>query len=574
MLELLMDNQPEKMSRRGFLKVLSLGGASLLIPKRIIPDEGKNLPGEYLWPHLTVEMLPEGEVKEVLQQIPNIVINSEGYLTSNGVRAPFAETDWSRENRRAINPDALVVHWSAHPNPEETTVSGLLYGYNEVRTSRDGSYEFITSAHATIGPYSLEQEASSEPDSHISILQTQAPRQGALTISSHLRSNLAPEHEAYINTVHPIDSMQVLFPFYGLSRTYNYLPNVLRGSGEDLNLRTVSLELVGQNFDSQEGHPNPQLIANTAGVIFAYMNKYPEIRFSNINGHFEIQIDKADPGKRFIAELRLLLALKVLIGENQTLKENFFGPFMTESGNLKEAAKRFFDFHWDYLVSSYWGNSKRVFEWESRTGFWNIYKTLFEEAPAQIADHFTLPVSSQGQEEIVYGNRFTEPEAHEGIDLNLQTSRRLIDEDLGHIIASTANGKVIFAGEIPGRPGLGKTIVIEHILPDGAKVLSLYAHLDQIGVSKGQVVRINENIASMGNSGGQVDSHLHFALFPASAKREKELNLYLQLSYQGEDVTPYFEDESGRIYIVPATAGRQFVESHYFEPLDFISEHN
>lgn len=88
------------------------------------------------------------------------------------------------------------------------------------------------------------------------------------------------------------------------------------------------------------------------------------------------------------------------------------------------------------------------------------------------------------------------------------------------------------------------------------------------------MVGLEEQIGAMGNSGGQPDSHLHFALMPAGSKREKELSLYLQLSYKGEEVNPYLEDEEGRIYTIPATVSRQTVEAYYFEPLSFIGENS
>jgi murein DD-endopeptidase MepM/ murein hydrolase activator NlpD len=363
-----------------------------------------------------------------------------------------------------------------------------------------------------------------------------------------------------------------LVELYDLPADYCYLFDVLNKSeGEDINRRTVSLELLGSYFDD-EGHPSPQLIANAAGTIVAYVKKYPEIKFANITGHFEIQMDKADPGKRFMAELRLILTLKVLQGDDEKLKDNLFSPFIKEGESRKDAIKRFLDFHWDYLVSSNWNRSLEVNKWEEEANYWNIYQKLFPENATPLTNGFILPVTPTGNKKLVIGNEFAEPQGHEGIDLNLQETRRIINEDLGSEISATANGKVIFADTIPGTLGLGRTIAIEHIV-EGTKVISIYSHLEDILVEKGDTVNMGKKIATMGNSGGQMDSHLHFAILPAATKRQKEFSHYLQLKYRGEDVDPYQEIENGRVFIVRSTTRREDIETSYFSPLPFIAEH-
>lgn len=562
-----------KLSRREFLKLAGAGAAFSMAPKFLKETPPPNQSSEKEWPQLVREKLPGGEVKEVLSMVPEINVDNDGNLESRGIRLPFAETQWSKKERTTIEPDAITVHWTGDTDPEGKYVLGVISGYNSVRYR--GSVEIVTSAHATIGVYPLEHNGPETQDTdYISILQTQRPENGQPTVSSHIRSVLVPENQAYDNRKHPINALGRMVELYDLPEDYCYLFDFLDNYNyEDANARTISLELLGSNFDSEEGHPPAQLIANTVGVILAYMEKYPDINFSNITGHHEIQMDKGDPGKLFMAELRLVLALKILEGNNERLKDNLFSPFYKEGDTKEETIKRFFDFHWDYVVNSRWSRPKEVYRWEKMTNYWNIYQSLFAKDAIPVADNFILPVEEHDGKRVVLGNGFAIPEAHEGVDLNLQETRRIINEDLGENISSIANGRVVFADKVYGVPGLGNTVVLEHIT-GGTKVLSLYAHLDEIKVDKGDIVEIGQNIATMGNSGGQMDSHLHFAIFPAATKREREFNHYLQLKYQGKEIGPDYEFETGQIYVVPHTTKEHEIFTYYFSPLSFIEERN
>lgn len=84
---------------------------------------------------------------------------------------------------------------------------------------------------------------------------------------------------------------------------------------------------------------------------------------------------------------------------------------------------------------------------------------------------------------------------HKGIDL---TSSNLT-------IKASDEGVVEFAGV---RNGYGNTIIINH--QNGFK--TLYAHLDKISVSEGDIVEQGGSIGVMGNTGNSTGTHLHFEI--------------------------------------------------------------
>ncbi len=83
---------------------------------------------------------------------------------------------------------------------------------------------------------------------------------------------------------------------------------------------------------------------------------------------------------------------------------------------------------------------------------------------------------------------------HEGIDIAVP---------VGTSVKAAECGTVIFAG-VGG--GYGNLVKIDH----GNGIVTAYAHLDKINVSKGQTVDSNTEIAKSGNTGRSTGPHLHF----------------------------------------------------------------
>jgi len=81
--------------------------------------------------------------------------------------------------------------------------------------------------------------------------------------------------------------------------------------------------------------------------------------------------------------------------------------------------------------------------------------------------------------------------------------------DCGEPVFAAADGRVVYA-ENAGE-GWGNVVIIEHNLPDGKKVQTLYGHLEKILKTSGEV-KMREQIGTIGNADGRYYCHLHFEL--------------------------------------------------------------
>lgn len=128
------------------------------------------------------------------------------------------------------------------------------------------------------------------------------------------------------------------------------------------------------------------------------------------------------------------------------------------------------------------------------TSFWNNVVVLSRGVPSR----FIWPL--QGEVVSRYGPRIhpvlDNAENHDGID---------IDVPEGTTVRASAGGKVYFYGE---QPGYGNLLIIEHA--DG--YYSLYGHLADSFVFKGQYVEMGQAVAQSGNTGISSGPHLHFEL--------------------------------------------------------------
>jgi hypothetical protein len=119
------------------------------------------------------------------------------------------------------------------------------------------------------------------------------------------------------------------------------------------------------------------------------------------------------------------------------------------------------------------------------------------------------------------------------------------DTDLGDPIYAISHGRVTDFGHYPV---FGNIVLLEHALPDGSRVWSQYAHLDQIMVNqKGQKVTRGQQIGTMGKGDqNRFIAHLHFEM----RKNKLPINNW----------SPMVKD-------------RAAVLANYYSPTDFIKTH-
>jgi murein DD-endopeptidase MepM/ murein hydrolase activator NlpD len=102
------------------------------------------------------------------------------------------------------------------------------------------------------------------------------------------------------------------------------------------------------------------------------------------------------------------------------------------------------------------------------------------------------PVSSR------FGLRFLglRPDFHHGVDLATP---------VGSPVTAMKNGTVQFAGEMSG---YGLVIFVQH----GPRLRTVYGHLSEISVRKGDAVKGGQLIGKSGQSGNAAGPHLHFEI--------------------------------------------------------------
>ena len=97
-----------------------------------------------------------------------------------------------------------------------------------------------------------------------------------------------------------------------------------------------------------------------------------------------------------------------------------------------------------------------------------------------------------------WGLRFLglRPDFHHGVDVAVP---------VGSPVSAMQKGDVAFAGEMSG---YGLVIFLQH----GSNMRTVYGHLSEISVRKGDRVRAGQLIGKSGRSGNAQGAHLHFEI--------------------------------------------------------------
>jgi len=132
--------------------------------------------------------------------------------------------------------------------------------------------------------------------------------------------------------------------------------------------------------------------------------------------------------------------------------------------------------------------------------------------PIKVADGFAYPigdakgVTAAKDKDAWYNAQDFGEKNHMGEDWNKNTGG---NSDCGEPVYATANGKIVFAQD--AGPGWGNVIIVDHRLPSGEMVQSLYGHLREITKSEGEVTK-RDLIGKIGDANGRYSCHLHFEI--------------------------------------------------------------
>ena len=133
--------------------------------------------------------------------------------------------------------------------------------------------------------------------------------------------------------------------------------------------------------------------------------------------------------------------------------------------------------------------------------------------PKIIADRFAYPIGktetvteAKDKKDEWYNAQDFGANNHLGEDWNKNSGG---NTDCGEPVYAAGNGRIVYA-ENAGI-GWGNVVIIEHNLPDGKKIQTLYGHLQTILKTGGEVKK-REQIGTIGNADGKYFCHLHFEL--------------------------------------------------------------
>jgi hypothetical protein len=311
--------------RRAFLKLAGLQLAAFALPwdKAFASSFGA------IQPRLRLEDLP-ARLLSILTRISQLQVSPDGYLfivsqpKGELNQMPLTPTEFNRENSKRWHkletqlPWGIVLHWFGDDQNYDRSVTGYLRGFDSLREIN--GEEIRTSAHFLVGPDDPSKPAALEGRA-IALLQTQFPAQDGIPfMASHLQSldYLGHKHgQQYF--VKALDRLALEGSF-----KRHLIQDLYKGKQIDPNRRTLGIEITGNRFDSLEGMPTDQQIANVVSLVRALMIRY-RIPSNALLGHHELQLGKADPGKNFLALIRFLIGVLALSEEDPLFYALVFG---------------------------------------------------------------------------------------------------------------------------------------------------------------------------------------------------------------------------------------------------------
>lgn len=132
----------------------------------------------------------------------------------------------------------------------------------------------------------------------------------------------------------------------------------------------------------------------------------------------------------------------------------------------------------------------------------DIYKSLNTSNTAYVGGEMLWPVPGYSKITSTFGWRFNNTDFHTGVDITGGGVH-------GAKVVATNTGTVVHTNYCPYNGyayGYGTYLIIDH----GGGITTLYAHLSNITVQKGDIVVMGQQIGNVGNTGWSTGAHLHF----------------------------------------------------------------
>ncbi len=314
------------MNRRSFLRLSSAGVFS--VAARALPPAQPLRLGDRLWAeHLPIPAI----IRQVLELQPPLLMDEHGYLAlapadswTSPLRVQVLPTAWNQQKNRLRHRMwdqyswGVVLHWDGAPTGARRSAAQMVNGLNHSMDIRSGN-EVQNSAHFGVGPARLMRDPGSA-DEPLSVAQFQHPApDGVPYIASHLRPEVGKPAWRIGNVHASLATLRHL----GIR---SILTEIYEGVRFDPNYRMLAVEMQGRRYerDFPANMPPAQQMANTLSLIIALMRAY-DIGPWDVAGHLELQHDKPDPGKLFIAGTRFLIGLQALTAGQAWLVRRVFG---------------------------------------------------------------------------------------------------------------------------------------------------------------------------------------------------------------------------------------------------------
>lgn len=529
-------------NRRDFLNLVASSAVSSLIPNFL---ESIHLPDTFLY-SMDLEQLPE-YIQDVLKLVPKTEIGEDGYLqlvnreNGNLRNVRSRRTDWNIERTMpydqliADKPWGIVLHWFGDQYNEQQSLDFYLHGFNGKRWFDD--VYTSTSAHFLVGDYPPTHDPVA---SAFGIVQTQKPGpEGIPYQAAHIGPIDYSAYESGRNYfVSALNKLSLEYPgVRTLLQEFYARPGVLA------HLQTIAIEITGHHFDHPDHYPSPQKIANVVSVVWSVMKRY-KIQSKDIMGHFELQLNKADPGKKFVALIKFLIGIKGLIDDDEEMKTLIFSEFNLE-GSPQEQILAYFNFLRDYLLLT--TSPVQIYEWD----IWSKYHFAYEviqgnQSQPFLARGFTYPIKEPYG---LPGNRFLEPSNHAGVDIYPE-QRELNGYQEERNVYLIANGVCTYIWET-NNPHEGTLVVFKHRQVDGSEIVSYYGHLKNTRKLKvGEKYRAGEIIGTISTPLHPPYGYLHFSL-----------------AYG-----PSWEGYLHHHPVVPLNVDYVWIENYFLDPLKFLAE--